>query len=54
MLAAFHPGMRKGELLGLTWECVDMTHGFIRLKQTKNGKTRALPFDETLWGYGPG
>ena len=42
--------MRKGELLGLTWDCVDMTHGFIRLKQTKNGKARALPFNETLWG----
>ena len=22
---------------------------FIRLKQTKNGKARALPFNETLW-----
>ena len=26
-----------------------MTHGFIRLKQTKNGKAPALPFNETLW-----
>jgi integrase len=42
--------MRKGELLGLTWDRVDTTHGFIRLKQTKNGKARALPFNETLWG----
>ena len=25
-----------------------MTHGFIRLKQTKNGKARALPLAETL------
>ncbi|MCS6304910.1 MAG: site-specific integrase [Nitrospira sp.] len=47
---ALHTGMRKGELLGLTWDCVDMTHGFIRLKQTKNGKARALPLNETLWG----
>lgn len=50
VLTALHTGMRKGELLGLTWDCVDMTHGFIRLKQTKNGKARALPFNETLWG----
>ena len=50
VLTALHTGMRKGELLGLTWECVDMTHGFIRLKQTKNGKTWALPFNEMLWG----
>ncbi len=40
--------MRKGELLGLTWDAVAMTHGIIRLKQTKNGKARALPLDETL------
>ncbi|HSA86914.1 MAG TPA: tyrosine-type recombinase/integrase [Nitrospira sp.] len=50
VLTALHTGMRKGELLGLTWDCVDMTHGFIRLKQTKNGKARALPLNETLWG----
>src|SRR6185295_15026168 len=49
VLTALHTGMRKGELLGLTWDLVDMTYGFIRLKQTKNGKARALPFNETLW-----
>ena len=49
VLTALHTGMRKGELLGLTWDLVDMTHGFICLKQTKNGKARALPFNETLW-----
>jgi len=49
VLTALHTGMRKGELLGLTWESVDMTHGFMRLKQTKNGKAQALPFKETLW-----
>jgi integrase len=49
VLTAIHTGMRKGELLNLTWDQVDMTHGFIRLKQTKNGKARALPFNETLW-----
>jgi integrase len=49
VLTALHTGMRKGELLGLTWNEVDLTHGFIRLTQTKNGKARALPFNETLW-----
>jgi integrase len=49
VVTALHTGMRKGELLGLTWDVVDITHGFIRLKQTKNGKARALPFNETLW-----
>ncbi|HSS31326.1 MAG TPA: site-specific integrase [Nitrospiraceae bacterium] len=49
VLTALHTGMRKEELLSLTWDAVDMTHGFIRLKQTKNGTVRALPFNETLW-----
>ena len=49
VVTALHTGMRKGELLGLTWDMVDLTHGFIRLTQTKNGKARALPFNETLW-----
>jgi len=48
VLTALHTGMRKGELLGLTWDAVAMTNGIIRLKQTKNGKARALPLDETL------
>jgi integrase len=50
VLTALHTGMRNGELLSLTWDCIDMTHAFIRLKQTKNGKARALPFNTTLWG----
>jgi integrase len=49
VLMALHTGMRKEERLSLTWDAVDMTHGFIRLKQTKNGTARALPFNETLW-----
>ena len=49
VVTALHTGMRKEELLSLTWDLVDMTHGFIRLKQTKNGKARALPLNETLW-----
>ena len=48
-LTALHTGMRIGKLLGLTWDAVDMAHGFIRLKQAKNGKARALPLNETLW-----
>lgn len=50
VLTALHTGMRKEEILSLTWEAVDLTHGFIRLQQTKNGKARALPLNETLWG----
>ena len=49
VLTALHTGMRKSELLGLTWDSVDLTNGCIRLTRTKNGKSRALPFNETLW-----
>lgn len=49
VVTAINTGMRKGEILGLTWDCVDITHGFIRLKQTKNGKARAIPLNETVW-----
>ncbi len=49
MLTALHTGMRKSELLSLTWDTVDMANGVIRLKQTKNGKARALPLNEPLW-----
>jgi len=49
VLCALHTGMRKGELLGLTWDAVDLTNGCIRLKLTKSGKARAVPLNETLW-----
>ena len=56
---ALYTGMREGELLGLTWDCVDFAHGTILVKQqlqrehktggeyhllpTKNGKKRVVP-----------
>jgi integrase len=40
--------MRKGELLGIRWDAVDLTNGFIHLKQTKNGRARSLPINRTL------
>ena len=43
-----HTGMRKSELLRLTWDVVDLTNGFIHLKQTKNGRARSLPINRTL------
>jgi len=48
VLTALHTGMRKSEVLGLTWDSVDLKHGFIRLNQTKNGKARNVPINETL------
>jgi integrase len=36
-------GMRRGEILGLTWEDVDFEKERIVLRETKNGEVRVLP-----------
>lgn len=33
ILIAYHTGMRVGEVLGLTWDCVDMDAGIIHVKR---------------------
>jgi integrase len=45
---ALHTGMRRGEILGLRWEQVDLIHGFILLDTTKNGERREIPINATL------
>jgi integrase len=44
---ALNTGCRKGELLGLTWERVDLRSATLRLggKDTKNGKARMVPLN---------
>jgi integrase len=41
----YFTGMRKGEVLGLRWEQVDLLRGMIRLREgeTKNGAGRTIP-----------
>ncbi len=48
MITALNTGMRKGEILGLRWEQVDLKHGFILLDVTKNGERREIPINSTL------
>jgi len=48
VVTALHTGCRRGEILKLTWEQVDLNHGFITLTDTKNGDGRELPIDGTL------
>lgn len=40
--------MRKGEILSLKWDNVDLKHGFILLDRTKNGERREIPINNTL------
>jgi integrase len=48
VITALNTGMRKGEILNLSWDNIDMRHGFILLDRTKNGERREIPIDTTL------
>lgn len=49
VLLALHTGMRRGEILGLTWEQVDLNRGGITLTRTKSGKVRKVPMNDVVW-----
>jgi integrase len=40
--------MRKGEILGLTWERVDFARGVLGLEQTKSGRRRETYMDQAV------
>ena len=46
---AMETGLRRGELLGLTWDRVDMTRGVLRLEVTKSGKRREVPMRQVVY-----
>ena len=41
--------MRKGEILGLEWERVDLSTARLTLLQTKNGKPRGVPIGRAVY-----
>ncbi|GJE61681.1 Tyrosine recombinase XerC [Methylobacterium trifolii] len=55
---AIETGMRRGELLGLRWEHIDLDKRVAHLPQTKNGTSRDVPLSsravETLRGLRTG
>ena len=46
---AMETGLRKGELLNLTWSQVDMTRGVLRLEVTKSGRRREVPMRQVVY-----
>jgi integrase len=52
VMTALHTGMRRGEILSLRWDDVDMKNRFIFLRNTttKSGKPREIPINDTLYG----
>ncbi len=48
---AYYTGMRKGEIVGLRWDQVDLTEGIIRLEQedTKNAQPRAIYLNDEVF-----
>ena len=47
VIMALNTGMRRGEILKLQWDNVDLRHGFILLDITKNGERREIPLNGT-------
>jgi integrase len=49
-LTAYWTGMRKGEILNLTWDKIDMKEKLIRLAgdDTKSGRSRTIPISQGL------
>lgn len=48
LIFALNTGCRKSEIMELTWDRVDLEHGFIHLDKTKSGSPRDIPINKTL------
>ncbi|MBA3320474.1 MAG: site-specific integrase [Pyrinomonadaceae bacterium] len=48
VLFASHTGMRRGEIFNLRWFDIDLTRETVHVRQSKNGKARAVPMNETI------
>ena len=57
LVCALHTGMRRGEVLGLRWENVNLAQRVIYILRSKAGKPREIPITDqlagTLEGLGP-
>jgi integrase len=48
ILVAIHSGMRRGKLLNLTWNDVDMAGGSVFVRRSKSGEGRRIPMSATV------
>jgi integrase len=48
VITALYTGMRRGEIVSLTWSDVDFHHGVIVVRDSKNGESRQIPMSITL------
>ena len=49
MTIALNTGMRKNEILKLTWDRVDFSRGVLQLAETKNGRRREVPMNRAVY-----
>jgi len=49
VVVALYTGLRKSEILNLTWADVDMQNRVITVNESKNNESRILPFHETVY-----
>jgi integrase len=47
IMFAMFTGLRKGEVLGLTWDRIDLSGGYFWIDETKNGQPLELPITDT-------
>ena len=48
VVIALNTGMRKNEILSLTWDDIDLVNGYILIKQSKNGTRREIPINNNV------
>ena len=48
LTVALHTGMRRGEIMKLEWRDVDLRNRVLRVRESKSGKQRIIPIDDTL------